>query len=209
MRILDVGCGEGATYTFLEQAVLQAGLPICNMEYHAIDNNPEVASILNRMAVTFHLDDFNNMDSIFEEKSFDLIIASEIIEHLYDPDKFIKSIKKLLTDGGVLYLTTPNLASWHGRLMLLFGYQPLATEVSIERSEFGKGKILPKCYHVKSIMHVRVFTIRALLGFMRYHGFFVDHVWGGGYRKIDSLLFSKLFVGLSPIIKIAARKVSQ
>ena len=42
-------------------------------------------------------------------KKFNLIHLSDIIEHLQDPDKFIKSIKKRLMHKGVILLTTPNI----------------------------------------------------------------------------------------------------
>jgi hypothetical protein len=35
-------------------------------------------------------------------------------------------------DGGHLLLTTPNLASWVNKLLLVFGYQPYNCEVSTE-----------------------------------------------------------------------------
>ncbi|KKT69920.1 MAG: Methyltransferase type 11 [candidate division WWE3 bacterium GW2011_GWB1_44_4] len=209
LRVLDVGSGETAGYRFLVDKSVKYGISLAGLEYHAVDNNPKIQVLLKDTGIIFHLADLMQIDTMFAEGFFDVIIASEIIEHLVDTDKFIVTLGKLLAQDGYIYLTTPNLASWHGRLMLLFGYQPLASEVSSERAEFGKGNILAKYYHGKAIMHVRVFTLRALLDFLKYHGFCIEAVWGGGYRKIDSLLFKKLFIGLSPIIKVLIKKGSQ
>jgi len=43
----------------------------------------------------------------FEENTFDCIVASEIIEHLYDPELFVKKLFYILKPGGTLILTTP------------------------------------------------------------------------------------------------------
>jgi len=43
----------------------------------------------------------------FEENTFDCIVASEIIEHLYEPTLFTKKLFYILKPGGTLILTTP------------------------------------------------------------------------------------------------------
>lgn len=206
VKVLDVGCGETAGYRFLQEKGLKIGVSLAGLEYHVVDNNPAIEPLLKGTGIIFHLSDIMNMEQVFEKESFDVIVASEIIEHVVETDKFINILGNLLKGDGYIYLTTPNLASWHGRLMLLFGFQPLATEVSSVRAEFGKGNILSKYYHGDAIIHVRVFTLKALLDFLKYHGFIIEKVWGGGYRKIDNLLFNKLFIGLTPVIKVLMRK---
>ena len=48
-----------------------------------------------------------------------LITAIEIIEHLDCPRRFLRNVRELLTDGGYLLLTTPNVAHWLGRMRFL------------------------------------------------------------------------------------------
>ena len=43
----------------------------------------------------------------FNDNSFDSIIASEIIEHVYDPEGFIKELFRVVKKGGSLIVTTP------------------------------------------------------------------------------------------------------
>lgn len=43
----------------------------------------------------------------FAPASFDCIIASEVIEHIVEPDMFIKSLLPLLKEGGILVISTP------------------------------------------------------------------------------------------------------
>ena len=42
------------------------------------------------------------------EHSFDVILSSEVIEHVPDPDEFASTIASYLSDDGVAILTTPN-----------------------------------------------------------------------------------------------------
>ena len=207
VKVLDVGCGETAGFKFLEEKALLASVSLANLEYHAVDNNPAIEPLLKDTKIIFHLFDIMNMEQLFEKESFDVIVASEIIEHVVETDRFINILKSLLKPDGYIYLTTPNLASWHARLWLLFGFQPLATEVSYIRAEFGKGSLMKRYYSGEAIMHIRLFTLRALLDILRYHNLKIEKVWGGGYRKIDDFLFKNLFPGLTPVIKILARKI--
>ena len=52
-------------------------------------------------------------------EAFDLVSAIEIIEHLDCPRAFLRNVHGILRDGGHLLLTTPNVASWLGRLRFL------------------------------------------------------------------------------------------
>lgn len=55
-------------------------------------------------------------------KSYELITAVEIIEHLDSPRDFLRQIHALLEPGGYCIVSTPNVAHWLGRLQfLLFG----------------------------------------------------------------------------------------
>lgn len=43
----------------------------------------------------------------FGKESFDCIVASEVIEHITEPERFIRSLADLLVPGGSLIITTP------------------------------------------------------------------------------------------------------
>jgi 2-polyprenyl-3-methyl-5-hydroxy-6-metoxy-1,4-benzoquinol methylase len=55
----------------------------------------------------------------FFEKKFQLITATDVIEHLDSPRNFLKEIHCLLDDGGWLAISLPNIASWQGRIKFL------------------------------------------------------------------------------------------
>lgn len=50
---------------------------------------------------------------------FNVITAIEIIEHLDSPRLFLRQVHQLLSDGGMLLVSTPNVAHWAGRLRFL------------------------------------------------------------------------------------------
>ena len=46
----------------------------------------------------------------FSDQSFDFIISYETIEHVYNYDKFVNELYRVLSDKGILILTCPNIA---------------------------------------------------------------------------------------------------
>lgn len=54
---------------------------------------------------------------------FDLVVCSEIIEHLENPWKLFRQAEQVLKPGGIFILSTPNVLSLHSRLLYFFsGY---------------------------------------------------------------------------------------
>lgn len=60
----------------------------------------------------------------FRSGVLDGVFAGEIIEHLYDPALLLRECHRVLRPGGVLVLTTPNLAPAQDRLRFLLGRAP-------------------------------------------------------------------------------------
>lgn len=99
-RILDVGCGKG----WVASHFCPRGVAVCSMDVSI--TNPRRAlkrnSFPNHSAVV--ADVFNLP---FQENTFDVIIAAEVIEHVPDPQLFIQHLLATLRPGGVLLITTP------------------------------------------------------------------------------------------------------
>ena len=100
-RILDVGCGNG---WFLEQA-LKRGWEAHGTEYgKELVENGSAKGIVMKEGV-LGPDSFNGA-------KFDIIVSSEVIEHINNPMPELTNMHKLLRPGGLLYITTPNFNSY-------------------------------------------------------------------------------------------------
>lgn len=110
-RILDLGCGNGS----LADLLLKKGFNVYGTDASA--EGIEIANQLN--PGRFAVQDLSSDDLPAElaEIKFDTIISTEVIEHLYDPRKFIAFAKKQLlkNGGGELIISTP----YHGYLKYL------------------------------------------------------------------------------------------
>lgn len=56
----------------------------------------------------------------FADGYFDYVLFLEVIEHLYNPGFVMKEISRVLKEGGVLVLSTPNILNLASRLRFLF-----------------------------------------------------------------------------------------
>ena len=102
-RALEIGCGHGQTLAFLKREK--------SVEFVAgVELVPEVASIARRKS---ELDiiltgDIEQISLDFPVESFDLIIASHVLEHVKNPWAVIRQLGALLTPEGQLIGSLPN-----------------------------------------------------------------------------------------------------
>lgn len=167
-KLLDIGCVDG-TFTALLQTVSNT------KEAYGIDISEEAVAGANANGIKAVRMNVDQGHLPYEDGFFDAVFCGEIIEHLYDPDSLLDEISRVLRKDGLAMITTPNLAAWHNRIILLLGYQPHSTEVSLK---YNVGKLRPKSeeYHLSG--HIRVFTCRALKELIKLHGFKILKIAG-------------------------------
>ncbi len=96
LQVLDVGCGNGA----LCRPLRQMGNQVTCVEL------PGVAYLTHRCGVNrIVAGDAENL--AFASGSFDLILASEVAEHLWMPKLFFKEAYRLLKPDGYMIVSTP------------------------------------------------------------------------------------------------------
>ncbi|MEV7283810.1 methyltransferase domain-containing protein [Streptomyces sp. NPDC093252] len=110
----------------------------------------------------------------------DAVLFSEVIEHLVDPDAALDEIRRVLRPGGHLMLSTPNLAAWYNRGLLLAGVQPVFSEVSLRGIHGRPGS--------EVVGHLRLYTARALRGFVAASGFEVVRLTGAPFHGVPRVL---------------------
>jgi len=57
-----------------------------------------------------------NVEDLRFDEEFDVVVAGELIEHLYNPGRFLDSAWRALKSDGTLVITTPNCFSWSSHL---------------------------------------------------------------------------------------------
>lgn len=107
-RILDFSCGQGDIIASLLK--LMQG----DQKVHASDfTDTYVSAVSQRFAGNARFEGatlFRSLPSQLPSASFDLVYATEVIEHLTDDEltAMLNECKRLLRPGGRLFLTTPN-----------------------------------------------------------------------------------------------------
>jgi SAM-dependent methyltransferase len=168
-RIVDVGCGDG-TATGLA-ARLNPGHHVFGMDWSA-----DVLRRAGRHGLVLVQAGLDPPGLPVAAGSVDVVIMSELIEHLVDPDAALDEVRRVLRPGGSLLLSTPNLAAWYNRGLLAVGTQPVFSEVSL-RGVFGRpGRQVAG--------HLRLFTRRALVQFLDACGFDCVRVAGARYHDV-------------------------
>lgn len=181
-RILDLGCYDGTFLSLIKNR---------DNEFYGIEASEygfQQAIAKGIKAEKFFIRDGVNFP--FQDGFFDLVIIGEIIEHIYDTDFFIIEIKRILKKGGLLLVSTPNIASFGRRLLLLSGFNPIIEASPNEPDSSG---------------HIRYFTFKSLKGLLEKHNFRVikgksDVVNFSGNGKLKSSLIPKLLSGLGQSI---------
>src|SRR3989338_772558 len=147
-----------------------------------------------------------------EDATVDILNASEVIEHLYDPDFFLREANRVLAKGGSLVISTPNLCAWFNRILLLFGIQPLFLESSTEDRSIGAGPLRKMKKSTQVVGHVRILHVTALKDLLERHGFEVKEIHGTVFENelpapaswIDRLMTIR--TGLSALLVVRAVK---
>jgi len=139
-RVLDYGCGGG----IFAQRLAEAGCEVVGVDVAeeairlARSRVPSAQFLQVRPGEQLHLD------------KFDIVWASEVLEHVYDPASLMREFAAALNRGGQLIVTVP----YHGRLK----------NIAIALFRFERH------FHPKG-HHVRLFTRRTLQEVAREAGF--------------------------------------
>jgi 2-polyprenyl-3-methyl-5-hydroxy-6-metoxy-1,4-benzoquinol methylase len=106
-RLLDVGFGAGAVLATGQRR----GWDVYGIELSALAvEQAHEHGFPNAIHGNF-------LTAPFEPASFDVVMMTELIEHLPHPLPYLEQAHRLLRTGGELYLTTPNGAGISGRIL--------------------------------------------------------------------------------------------
>ena len=144
LRILDVGCGRGwltrlaGAYGFCEGVD-----PVSNIVLLARERFPDLTFHVGTAADVLHSNGF---------KPYDIVISSEVIEHVLEKDNFVQEIKNCLVPAGHAIITTPRGEEFKRYRRVAGEMQPVEAWVSE-----GELKSLFERNGFKAIRHERAY----------------------------------------------------
>jgi ubiquinone/menaquinone biosynthesis C-methylase UbiE len=159
-KYLDLGCGDGS-FTLKVARLINA------REVYGVDIVGEMLAEAGRKGIKTYVADLNTDRLPFADGEFDVVSAFEVIEHLWNTDNMISEAYRVLKTTGLFILTTPNLASWVNRLLLLFGYLPVhygcSLKVDLEKRPLESAS--------GTCEHMRLYTFKTLRKHLETYGF--------------------------------------
>ncbi len=148
-RLLDVGCGSGY---LIEEAIGHG------FQGEGLDPSKEAVEFCQRRNLKVKCGFLQ--EKYYPAGTFDVVVASHVLEHVADPERFLHICRKLLKRGGVLCLTQTN---YTGTIPCLYGrfwegfvpnehfvhFSPSGIQFLLMKTGFKikKIKILPLGYH--------------------------------------------------------------
>ncbi len=146
LHILDMGCATGLNSSYF----VKSGHSVVGL-----DISPVAVEKYRARGFEGHVCDVEREDLPVQPASFDLVYASEVIEHCGDTSVFLRKVSGVLKPGGILLLSTDNSAFWAYRVMALLG------------------RTLSEVQHPG---HVRFFSKRSLAKAITDAGFQIDRI---------------------------------
>jgi len=125
--ILEIGCSNGNT------GALALGQNKCG-EYIGIEMHGEAAKIASEKITEVLVGDVETMILPWEENKFDVLILSEVLEHLVDPWKALGKLHRYLKPGALVFASSPNVCHYRIILMLLGGKWKLTEEGVMDKT---------------------------------------------------------------------------
>ena len=109
-RILDLGCDDGS---------LGERLRLCGHEVTGVD-------LHKHEGVGARLDRFVEADldqGIPDDvgTGYDVVLAADVLEHVRDPERLLRSTRGLLAPGGTVVTSVPNFGHWYPRARVVSG----------------------------------------------------------------------------------------
>jgi len=177
-KFLDLGCDEGSL-------TLQMAKKIGTKNISGVEIVEERIKESQKKGIEVKSFDLNKCFD-FEDATFDVIHANQVIEHLYDSDVFLSEIYRTLKKGGyAAIISTENASSWCNVFASLMGWQIFSlTNFSSKKQGIGNPFALHRDggeAHLDSWNHVRIYNIRGLKEYFGTCGFIAESIKGVGY----------------------------
>lgn len=161
--IVDLGCGVGEVLEQIPQGQLTG------MDFSRESVRKARLQLQDRASILHG--DIEKADTVFGQDVFDVVICSEVIEHVLHPEKALSVMRTLLKPGGVAIVTVPNE-------YLINRVKAVLASVGLFQLLFGKN--VPR--RMNEEWHLHMFTYEELTKLCTDAGFTICRKWGVPYR---------------------------
>lgn len=140
-RLLEIGPGTGE---FLQLASRDG------FQVEAVETSHRLAKYL-REELKFKTHESTLEDFVLENKQYDSIYSSHVIEHVVDPILYLSTAKKCVIPGGYFFIMTPNGDCWEHALARRAWSMYTPAHLHIFTAESLKKCLLKAGWNIKSI----------------------------------------------------------
>lgn len=156
-KILDIGCGEGKIWQLFP-----------DLKVTGLDFSQENL----KKAKKYVTPVLGNAEKLpFKDNSFDMVLATEILEHVINPDRLLTETDRVLKRGGNAIITFPNTAALQLRIGIpLFGRSPLIN-------------------YPQNVGHIRFFDLSDIRKMLKDTKLKVRKVRGGNFLSFHQVNF--------------------
>ncbi len=112
-RVLEIGCADGRLANLLTIKK--------KCQVYCVEKDHAMSCIARGKCKKMLNIDIERTLLPYSEGFFDHIIMGNVLEHMVDPVKVLKDLKKYLSDDGYLIYSVPNIVNWHSRLTMFSG----------------------------------------------------------------------------------------
>jgi ubiquinone/menaquinone biosynthesis C-methylase UbiE len=204
-KYVDLGCGNG-TFT------LEVAKILGTQQIYGVEISDKLVLEGRDKGIKAVRADLNYDRLPFLDEEFDVASSFSVIEFLWNPDNMISEAYRVLRPAAHFILTTPNLASWVNRLLLLFGYLPVYHGLSLkyelekrplqEDTSYPTGHIIRQ-YTFKTLKtHLELYNFRVIYSTAFAQGFIENHLIT---KPLDKIISIKKTLGTG-IFMVAIKK---
>jgi 2-polyprenyl-3-methyl-5-hydroxy-6-metoxy-1,4-benzoquinol methylase len=180
--VLEIGCGDGST------GALARKMGKCD-RYVGVELMSGPAEVARTRLDTVYIADIEQFELPDPPASYDVLIASEVLEHLVDPWRVLSRLRTALKPGALVFASSPNIAHHSTIHMLLRGDWKLEDSGRMDRTHLRwftprtYEEMFQKCgYEVVSIESVAAPRLKPRL---------FNFVTG---KRFDYLFMSQIFI---------------
>ncbi|MDE1889123.1 MAG: class I SAM-dependent methyltransferase [Planctomycetota bacterium] len=196
--ILDIGCADAPYGQMLSTDNYLYGMDQCPQR---LFDSAENALCKGYKAILI-----GDCTSIpFQNANIDVIIATEVIEHITETRKCLREMKRVLKRGGKAIISVPNLVSIYNRISILFGSGlGLAPwKLISEKTIYDKWTSIR---YPEQSLHVRFFTFDSLQKLLCEEGFNIVEMTGIDHI-FEKIHLNNIFIKFCEDILVVAESV--